>query len=249
MKALIIDNEVNIISGMEKLIKVYCPSITSIRSARDISGGVEEIREFNPNVVFLDVELDYGTGLDLLDHLDKIDFELIFMTAYNKYALKAFKYSAIDFLLKPVDPDDLVSAVNKAKEMIQKNEDQLRYKVLMENVKAVNRRDKKIILNSRDKIHALPISDIIFLKADGPYTIFQMKDQSIMSSKHLKSYEDMLEEVGFCRIHHSYLANLYEIQGFDKSEFQLEMSNGMSIPVSKRKKDGLLQKIRNHLRP
>ena len=245
MKALIIDNETHIISGLTTLIDNYCKEIKSIESASGISDGLEKINKFQPDILFLDIELDHGTGLDLLNQISDPQFKVIFITAFNKYALDAFKMSAVDFLLKPIDPDDLILAVEKAKDQLAKEQDQLKLQVLVNNLNKLSQKEHKIIVSDKDNVYAIDIKSILYLEADGPYTKILREDGFIFTSKNLKKFEVMLSDVGFFRIHHSYLANLSHIARFDKHESTLVLNNNNTIPVSVRRRDGLLKALQS----
>jgi len=247
MKAIIIDNEINIIQGLQILLKEYCPQIVEIHSATNIEDGYNLINKVSPDIVFLDIELDEGTGLELLDKIRKIDFQLIFITAFDQYAVDAFKYSAIDYLLKPIDPDDLVNAVSKAKDLIERESDHLKFQVLINNLKNVSGNSKKIIVSDRDNIYSVELNSILYLQADGPYTKIKRFNDFIFTSKNLKHFENLLSYAGFYRIHHGFLANLDHMKRFDKVDSVLEMQNGERIPVSVRKKEGLLTAIKGQL--
>ena len=244
MKALIIDNEVNIIEGLKSLLGMYCPEITHVDSAMNIKDGLQKINNYKPDILFLDIELDEGTGIDLLNRIGDCNFQIIFITAYNKYALEAFKYSAIDYLLKPIDPDDLVRSVNKAKDVIDRKNDQVKFKVLVNNMQSLSRNEKKIIVSDKDNLYAMELKSILYLKADGPYTKIVRVNDSILASKNLKHFEGLLIYSGFCRIHHSYLANLSQMKKFDKADSVLELTTGESIPVSVRKRESLVNAIK-----
>ena len=247
MKALIVDNEVNIIEGLKILLKEYCPEVTDTHCATELDTAYKIINAEPPDIVFLDIELDEGTGLDLLNRLDVIDFQLVFITAFDQYAVDAFKYSAIDYLLKPIDPDDLTNAVSKAQNIIDRQNDQLKFQVLVNNLKNLSGNSKKIIVTDRDNIYSVDLSSIVYLQADGPYTKIKRFNDFIFTSKNLKHFENLLTYAGFFRIHHGYLANLDHMRRFDKVDSVLEMQNGERIPVSVRKKEGLLTAIKGQL--
>lgn len=248
MKVLIIDNDSSIREGLKLLIQKFCPQILSIHEAKGVAEGLSSIKSYKPDLVFLDVEMDDGTGFDLVQQLGEYDFQLIFITAHNKYAINAFKFCAIDFLLKPIDPSDLVLAVNKAINQIKSKNLQQQVDLLKEIIQnsGINKpKEKKIALNDGNVIHYIKIEDIIFCKADGSYTVFQiMGSQKIMVSHILKEYEDLLTDYGFIRTHHSYLVNLKKIVKFDRSEGgQLFLQDNHSVPVSTRKKEMVLDSL------
>ena len=248
MKVLIIDNDTAIREGLVQLINKFCPQILTLNEAGGVEEGVLAIKSFKPDLVFLDVEMDDGTGFDLVQKLGEYNFQLIFITAHNKYAINAFKFCAIDFLLKPIDPSDLISSVNKAIHQIKnKNLEQqvVLLKEIIQNTGMIRSPEKKIALNDGNVIHYVKIEDIIYCKADGSYTVFQIiGSQKIMVSHILKEYEDLLSEYGFIRTHHSYLVNVKKIIKFDRSEGgQLFLQENHSVPVSTRKKEMVLEML------
>lgn len=243
MKILIIDNEPDIADGLAELLGLFCPEILKVNIEHSIAGGIEAINNLQPDVVFLDVELNEGTGFDLLNQLDEIAFQLIFITAHDKYALNAFRFSAIDFLVKPIDPEALQVAVERAKSGLEKNEIIKQLEVIKET--PTNNKEKKIVLKDSDAIYFVRIADILFCQADGPYTTFHIENSAkIIVSKNLKEYEDLLEPFGFERTHHSYLVNLSKVIRFDKKEGgTLVLEGNHSVFLSVRKKDQVLKKI------
>lgn len=243
MKILIIDNEPDIADGLAELLGLFCPEISKVNIEHSIAGGIEAINNLQPDVVFLDVELNEGTGFDLLNQLDEIAFQLIFITAHDKYALNAFRFSAIDFLVKPIDPEALQVAIERAKSGLEKNEIIKQLEVIKET--PTNNKEKKIVLKDSDAIYFVRIADILFCQADGPYTTFHIENSAkIIVSKNLKEYEDLLEPFGFERTHHSYLVNLSKVIRFDKKEGgTLVLEGNHSVFLSVRKKDQVLKKI------
>jgi two-component system LytT family response regulator len=187
--------------------------------------------------------LNEGTGFDLLNQLDEIAFQLIFITAHDKYALNAFRFSAIDFLVKPIDPEALQVAIERAKSGLEKNEIIKQLEVIKET--PTNNKEKKIVLKDSEAIYFVRIADILFCQADGPYTTFHIENSAkIIVSKNLKEYEDLLEPFGFERTHHSYLVNLSKVIRFDKKEGgTLVLEGNHSVFLSVRKKDQVLKKI------
>lgn len=244
MKAIIIDNEINIITGLKALLATYAPKVEVIGTAQDIDKGEELIRSLQPDILFLDIELDDATGIDLIKRFDAPEFQLIFITAYNQYAIEAFKYSAVDYLLKPIDPDDLIQAVTRAEDIIQQKDDRLRLQVLINNLQNISKSDRKMIITDRENVYAVDVQSILYLQADGPYTRIKRINDFIFASKNLKYYESLLQFAGFYRVHHSYVANLRHMKRFDKVENELELNNGDRIPVSVRKREGLINAIK-----
>jgi two-component system LytT family response regulator len=243
MKALIIDNEINMRIALRKLLEAYCTDVTEIAEATGVKSGLEHIHSFHPDIVLLDVEMDDGTGFDLIQQLHQPNFQLIFVTAHDKYAIKAFQFSAIDYLLKPVDPDALQISIQKAVDQIKRSDLTAQIDFLLKQLHDTNEIGKRIVLKDIDNIYFLKLTDIFFCEAEGTYTRFFINDKSpVLVSKNLKEYEAILEPLGFIRTHHSYLVNPNKISMFDKTDGgRLQLENGLSVPVSQRKKDMVLQ--------
>lgn len=244
MNTIIVDNEKKIVEGLEILLNSFLPEINIVGSAGTIAGALSLIKQSNIDLLFLDIELDDGTGMELLKQIKNRNFQVIFITAYDQYAIEAFKYSAIDFLLKPIDPDDLIAAVSRAKKEVKKEHLQLRMETFLDNVSNVSAQDKKIIVSDKDHIHALSINDILYMEADGAYTKIKLIDKTIVSSKNLKNYQTLLANTSFFRSHHSYLVNLTHMLRFDKADGVLVLSNNQQVSVSFRKKEALLDQMK-----
>ncbi|MBN2173305.1 MAG: response regulator transcription factor [Bacteroidales bacterium] len=242
LRALIIDDEDHMRDTLIKLLELHCPDVSVIGQAQGVATGTGVIRDLHPELVFLDIQLKDGTGFDLLYNLPAIDFKVIFVTAYDQYALQAFRYSAVDYLLKPINPEHLMDAVKRAGQMIQKHFN-LQMKALEENLKSVNKQHKKIIIKTTEDIHLLDLKNIISCESDNSYTtIHTSEGDKILVSKTLKDYEDMLAECGFYRVHKSYLINLLHIKRFERQDGgYIVLTNDVKIPVASRKRDELLQ--------
>lgn len=243
MKVLIIDNEEQIRVGLEKQLKNFCPQVSEIQQATGVVSGLAAINTYKPDLVFLDVEMDDGTGIELASKLESYSFQLVFITAHDKYAVNAFKLSAIDFLLKPIDVEDLINAVVRAEKNIKHKTLELQFKILQESISSIAVTDKKIVLKDNESIYFVKVSDIVRCKAEGPYTEFYlMSDQKIIISKSLKEYEEVLEPFGFVRTHHSHLINIKHISRFDKADGGvLVLDNEHVVPVSQRKRELILE--------
>jgi two-component system, LytTR family, response regulator len=242
MKILVVDNETNIREGIVQLIKNFCPFEAQLFEANGVVTGLKSIAEINPDLLFLDVELDDGTGMDLLSKLNEINFHVIFVTAHNKYAIDAFRFSAIDFLLKPIAPDELIEAFDKVNKHIKNNFLQDQLQVMQDSLNKITHKEKKIVLKDSNSIYFVNVNDIIRCESDGQYTEFWIENtKRIVISKSLKEYEEMLEPYGFIRPHHSHLINTNKILRFDKVDGgSLIMQNNDEIPVSHRKKTQIL---------
>jgi two-component system, LytTR family, response regulator len=243
MKILVIDNETNIREGIVQLIKNFCPFEAQLFEANGVVTGLKSIAEVNPDLLFLDVELDDGTGMDLLSKLSIINFQVIFVTAHNKYAIDAFRFSAIDFLLKPIDSEELIAAFDRVIKHIKNSFLQDQFQVMQESLTKITLKEKKIVLKDSNSIYFVNVTDIIRCESDGQYTEFYIENtKKIVISKSLKEYEEMLESYGFIRPHHSHLININKILRFDKGDGgTLVMQNNDEIPVSHRKKAQILQ--------
>jgi two-component system LytT family response regulator len=240
IKTVIIDDEKRARESISDMITLYCPELDIIGNADSVLSGLEIIKTKKPDLIFLDIKMQDGTGFDLLNRIENKNFALIFLTAYDEYAVKAFKFSAIDYLLKPLDPDELISAVNKAVENNKTN-----ISILIENLNSIKKDSKKIVLKTTDSIHLVNICDIIRLESTGNYTNFYLTNQKpIMVSHTLKDYDEILNEYGFFRVHQSHLVNLQHIIRLDKADGGvIILTNNEQAPISTRKKDAFLKAL------
>jgi two-component system LytT family response regulator len=242
IRTIIIDDEAHIRESLAEMLKIDCPSIRVVAQADGVKTGVEIIQKHHPDLVLLDIRMKDGTGFDLLEQFENIDFKIIFVTAYDEYAIKAIKFSALDYLLKPVDPDDLKTAVNKANDITQK-ELTTKLDTLSNNLKTNDQNKKKIILKTLDNIYLVGVRDIIHIEGDGRYsTIYLESGDNVTVSVTLKYYQEILEEYGFFRAHKSHLINLDHIYRFEKADGGfVVLTNHEKIPVASRKKDELIE--------
>lgn len=249
MKAVIIDDNEKARVALKSDLEDYCEQIKVIGEAEGVVSGLNTLSFLNPDVLFLDIRMGDGTGFDLLSKLNergKVNFKVIFTTAYDEYAIKAFKFAAIDYLLKPIDPDDLIQSVNKLNpKVLLPSLDQFELLFNQLNKKVI----KKISLAEQDRIHLIDIQDIIRCEADKNYTVFYLVDnRKIVVSKTLKEFENILSEHNFYRTHHAHLVNLNQIKEFVKLDGPyVLMLNGMQVPVSSRKKEGFIQALNGGL--
>lgn len=243
MKVLITDNEPGQRAALRSLLQLFCPEITEVEEAAGVQSGLATIRSFRPDILLLDVEMDDGSGFDLLTQVYNPDFQLIFITAHDQYAIEAFKFSAIDYLLKPVDPEALQKSIQKAMLNIRNSNLQQQVEVLLQQLSGVQNKERKIVLKDIDNTWFIKVTDVLYCEAEGTYTRFHLQNGGpILVSKNLKEYEDILEPLGFLRTHHSFLANPDKIKSFDKTHGgALVLEGGLSIPVSQRKKDFVMQ--------
>jgi two-component system LytT family response regulator len=242
-KALIIDDIENARITLADDLRQYCPQIEIIGEANSVKSGIASILEKKPDVVFLDIELGDGLGFEILELISNIDFQVIFTTGLDSYGIKAIKFSALDYLLKPVDPDELVKAVEKLEKNVKPTASNDNVKLLLENLRDTRPQYKRIALNSTDKVHMVNVSDIIRCESEGSYTIFYLTNkEQIVVTKNLKEYETLLEEYQFIRVHHSHLINFAYLKEYVKKDGGYAvMSDNSQVPVSFRKKNNLLE--------
>ena len=241
LRTIIIDDEKHMLQSLEKLLNKHCLNVRVVDKADGVASGLKSIRKHHPDLVLLDIKMADGTGFDLLKRAEPIDFKVIFITAYDQYAVEAFRFSALDYLLKPVIPANLVDAVQKAEE--QKIIDlEIQLNNLKNNLGSSEHSKKKIILKTLENIHIVPVEDIIYCEAEGNYTTFFLQDSdNITVSKTLREYEEMLKHSGFFRVHKSFLVNLSRITRLEKSEGgYVVMTNGKKIPVGSSRREQLL---------
>lgn len=241
MRILLIDNEAPLRAVLGSMILQQFPEYTNIEEAYSVASGVEKIMSFQPDLVLLDIELDDGTGFDILQQLPHHSFQLIFTTAFNQYAIQAFRFSALDYLLKPVNPADLYQAIQRAVAQIKNNSIAQQVLVLFQQLQQGT--ERKIVLKDVDATYFIKIADIIYCEAEGTYTRFFIeKSNPVTVSKNLKEYEAMLGSEGFIRTHHSCLVNTGKVKKFEKTDGgRLLLEGGFSVPVSQRKKDMVLK--------
>jgi two-component system, LytTR family, response regulator len=242
-KAVIIDDINNSRVTLRHDLEKYCPQIQVIGEADGVTSGLKIISDLIPEVVFLDIQLTDGTGFDLLEKLGESDFQVIFTTALDAYGIKAVKFSALDYLLKPIDPDELIEAVNKLKNNKRKKNVKDSINLLLENIRDIQPSNKRIALNCADKVHMVFIKDIIRCESQGNYVIFFLAGrEQIIDTKTLRDYELLLEDYNFIRVHHSHLINIAYLREYIKKDGGYAvMSDGCEVPVSFRKRNHLLE--------
>lgn len=246
IRCVIVEDEEMARQVLKSLLAQYCPDVMICAEADDITSGQEMIEAFRPDLVFLDIEMPGGSGFKLLNNIKDVDFEVVFITAYEQFAIKAIRHDALDYLLKPVDPKELVAAVEKVKDTKYKKTLKRQYDTLLKNIDPEQLVVKKISISTSDKIHLIEVDDIIRCESDNYYTIIYFKDgTSLLVSKTLKEMEQKLEEYDFVRTHKSHLVNMRCIMNFIKDEMMVVMTDGVKVPVSKRKKEKIVEVINN----
>jgi len=246
IRAVIVDDEQHCISRLTDLLNRHCKQTVTIAGAfGSVDEAITGIINLKPDLVFLDIQLHEQTGFDMLAQLPHIDFEVIFTTAYDNYAIQAFKFSAVDYLLKPIDPDDLVQAVNKLQKILDQQQLTEKFSALFHNLKTADNTSKKITVATNKGLLFLQISDIVRCEADVNYTTIFLKDkQQIMVAKTLKEFEDMLSDHNFFRIHNSHLINMDYIKSYHKGKGgYVTLADNTSLEVSTRRRDLFLKRI------
>ncbi|RTL58383.1 MAG: response regulator transcription factor [Sphingobacteriales bacterium] len=245
IKAIIVDDEPRNIRILKKLLEEFCPEVIIGGEAESAEAAINLIRTSHPDIVFLDIEMPFGNAFDLLDKLMPVNFQVIFVTAFDNYALKAFRYYALDYLLKPVDIEELKAAVKKAVDRVKEKNMSQALDVFIQTMKPTKNSLQKIGLPTNDGLIFTNIEDIVRCEASGSYTIIYLQDkQKFIVSKSLKEYEDLLPEDNFCRIHHSHIVNLAYVKKYFKGRGgYIEMNDNTTIEVATRKRDEFLAKF------
>jgi two-component system LytT family response regulator len=241
--AIIVDDEQKSVSLLQKILADYFTEIVILGTAENSRKAKELITEAKPQLVFLDVEMPYGSGFDLLKSFSVIDFEVIFITAFNQYTLNAFRFSALDYLLKPINILQLKEALNKVKVSIEQKSSFENYRLLLQNLNEQDIGEQKIILTDNRGQHFFKLNDICYCIADGSYTEVHLTNSKIfISSKNLKEFEDLLPKELFCRIHHGHIIHINHIAKIVKGRGgSVLMKDGKELEIAVRRKENLLK--------
>lgn len=244
IQAILIDDEPDCLDLLNWQIANHCPELKVIAQCSSAADGLETIRSAKPDVVFLDVEMPFMNGFQLLEQLPEINFDLIFTTAYDRYAIRAIRYSALDYLLKPIVAAELRGAVHR---LIEKRQDPKRenamFETLLHNLRQTG--PQRIFVTNRDGMFYVEIPQLVFLQANNNYTFLHLKNQKrLLVPKTLKHFEDVLEGSGFFRVHASYLINRAEISSLNKQgSLSVQMSDGSEIPIARAKREQFLRML------
>lgn len=241
LRAVLIDDMATARQTLRQELDTYCPEIKIVGEADGVVAGAKMLRDQQPDVVFLDIQMQDGSGFDLLEVMGETPFRVIFTTAHDGFAIKAFRFSAIDYLLKPVDPDQLREAVAKVQEVSHTQPENVQ--ALLGNVH--ERQNSRLALHTMDKIHVVHIRDIIRCESSANYTIFHFADKrQLLVTKTLKEFDNLLSSHGFLRVHQSHLVNVEYIKEFVKADGGfLRMREGSEVPVSSRKRSQVMQML------
>jgi two-component system LytT family response regulator len=243
LKAIIVDDEPKARENLQILLQDFVKGVEVVALCQDITEAMEAVNTKSPDIVFLDIQLQRETGFDLLTRLKDINFEVIFTTAYTEYAIKAFKFSAIDYLLKPIDIEDLKKAVGKVEKRVNNNMNS-RLKELVQNLKFGSAENYKLALPTLEGLVFIKINDIIYCEASSNYTQIYTSEGKYLVSKTLKEYDELLSDHNFFRIHNSYLININSIKKYVKGDGgYVVLNDNTSLDVSKRKKEAFLTKV------
>jgi len=236
-KVLIIDDENRTRDFVKKMIDSFQLDLEVFTDGENVETGIEAINRIQPDIVFLDIQMPDGTGFDVLNSLETKKFEVIFITAYQEYAIKAIKFSALDYILKPIDAEELHSAVLTAIDSVDFKKEDLQYEALENNIQPGNRR--KLVLKTQECVYIVDLMEIIRCEADKNYTFFFLNSgKKILVSRTLKDFETMLNGYGFFRIQQSHLINLDYLDRYDKHQGgAIIMKDGSALPLSPAKKD------------
>lgn len=244
MRLLIIDDEFAAREQSKNFLKEFFPEVIICGESDSVESAYKSIVQMKPDLILLDVDLPDGTAFDLLGMFTEINFTVIFITAYEKYALQAIKFSALDYLLKPYTSTEFVEAIRKAQNKNEETLSNVKLNTLLQNVQH-NQQPSKIVLRTADSIHVISTNEIIRLQADGAYTTFYLLNQkNIVISKNLKECNSLLKDAGFIRTHQSHLVNSKHIVCFHKSDGgSLGMSDSTDVPVATRFKEKVIAQL------
>jgi len=244
IKAIIVDDEPYCCETLEIMIGKFCPELTVAAVLHSGAEAIEALAKFSPQLVFLDIEMPYMNGFEFLEKVHFINFGLIFTTSYDQYAIKAIRFSALDYLLKPIDREELIQAVAKVSKLLQ-NPTELQLELLLQKFNERKIQIKKIALPTMEGLQMVEIDSIISCSSDSNYTNFFLRNnKKLTASRTMKDVEELLSDYSFLRVHHSFLVNLNEIHKYIKGEGgYLVMSDGTHIDVSRSRKEMLLQKL------
>lgn len=242
LRTLVVDDERHIREMLVGMAPALCQNIQVVGEAEGVKDALESIRKLNPDLLLLDIQLKDGNGFEILERFGELPFKVIFITAYEEYAVKAFQISAIDYLVKPVDPDELQKALERTVQTIQA-EFLMKMNTLFDNMNYKTIEEKKIVLKTSNNIHLVKICEVVHCDSFQNYTEFNLTgDRKIVVSRTLKDYEELLKDFSFFRVHKSHLINLRFIERYEKADGgNVVMSNGNHIPVASRKQGELLE--------
>lgn len=247
LRTILVDDEPRGINSLEKLLQMNCPEVSVIATCSNVDLAIEKIKTLHPDLVFLDVAMPVKNGFDLLKELKEFQFEVIFVTAHNQFMVEAFHFSAIDYLLKPVDDELLTKAVNRVQKRIADKTGNINFETFIHNVQQKHSpQNMKLCLPSLKGFQVVELNDILYAESSGNYTnLFFVNQHTVCTSKPIHEYEELLEDVGFVRIHKSCIVNLFHVKEYIRGEGgSVVLSNGHETEVSRRKKELFIGKMK-----
>lgn len=247
---VVIDDEENSRDSLKGKLDLFCPEVDVVAEASDVENGLTAITEHKPDAIFLDIKLAGESGFDLLEKLQadtELNPEIIFITAHDEFAIKAIKFSALDYLLKPIDPEELVKAIRKVEDEKGLPRKSGRINVLVENIRQASDSPKKIVVPTSDGMHVIKLSDIVRLESSSNYTTFHLNNaKSLLASKTLKDFDTMLSNYNFHRVHKSHLVNMNFVKRYVQTDGgYLVLQDESKIPVANRKKEQLMTTLKS----
>jgi len=245
IRTVLVDDEIDSIRVLQKLLESFCPQVAIVGTANGVETALQVIRETDPDLVFLDIEMAQGNAFDLLNQLQPLSFQFIFVTAFDDYAIRAFKYSAVDYLLKPVDIDDLRSAISRVQERPLEKDLTQKMRTLLEHMGSLQMSQQKMAIPTITGLMFVPVQEILRFEAKGNYTTIVMaNNDTILATKTIKDYEEALPEAIFYRIHNSHIINLSRIREYQKGRGgSVVMEDGTVIEVASRRREEFLRKL------
>jgi two-component system, LytTR family, response regulator len=243
IKAIIIDDEIHCLETLSLLLKEYCLNVQLLEQCRSAKKGLEAIEKLKPDLVFLDIEMPAMNGFEMLEQFIEIPFAIIFTTSYDQYAIKAIRFSALDYLLKPIDPNELMSAVKKVQELRHLPMAE-QFQMLLKQVQGKGNHFNKIAVPTFEGFELIPADQVLYCEANDNYTHLFLKNKTkIIACRTLKEMEEQLQDFPFfVRVHHSYMVNLNEVTRYVRGEGgYLVMSDGSTVNVSRSRKDSLMK--------
>ena len=249
LRSILVDDEPRGLNSMEKLLEMNCPEVSIVASCNNVDMALEKISQLDPDLIFLDIAMPVKNGFDLLKEVKDPRFEVIFITAYNEFMIEAFHFSAIDYLVKPVDDELLAKAVNRAKKRIAEKNGSKNIEILLHNLQQKQSPTRmKLCLHSVKGFQVAELNDILYAESSGNYTNFHfIEHHPVCTSKPIHEYEEILADAGFVRIHKSCIVNLLHVKEYLKGDGgTVILSNGHEVEVARRKKDLLISKMKEY---
>lgn len=242
--AIIVDDEPKNVSMLITLLQQYCPQVKLLGTANSALAGKKLVDDLSPQLIFLDIEMPYGNGFDMLQMLPGLQAEVVFITAFDQYAVNAFRYAALDYLLKPVNIDQLTDAVYRAEKRVAEKHTANNYELLLRNLDEKDVSRQTIMFSDKGEQHLVQLQDIIYIIADGSYCHIYTTSRTIVAAKNLKDFEGMLPASLFCRIHHGHIINKNLITKIKKGRGgSVIMKDGKELEIAVRKKDDFLKML------